>query len=104
MPSTVDKNKEKQQEELAMALGFQVLAYLAQHPEYLGQFLSESGLGPNDLKEQIQDPAMIAALLDFVLKEHKIAEELAQALEIEPHELIAVRMALPGSDPENYLR
>ena len=42
-----------------------VLAFLAGEDEALGRFLTLSGIHPQDLRERVDDPLLLAAVLDF---------------------------------------
>lgn len=53
--------------EQAEALAIQALLHLVGDPESLGQFLAETGLSPDTIREAASDPAFLLAVLDFML-------------------------------------
>ena len=53
--------------EQAEALAIQALMHLVSDPETLGQFLAETGLSPETIREAAADPSFLLAVLDFML-------------------------------------
>lgn len=84
----------------AEALALRALAWLAEDRGRLGAFLAETGAGPDDLRRGAGDPALLAAVLDFVLGADARVTGLAAALGLPPGQVAAARAALPGgTDP-----
>ena len=84
----------------AETLALKALAFLAGEEETLGRFLDVSGLYPQNLRERLDDPALLAAVLDFVLGEDKLLLAFAQSEAVDPKLVHAARRALPGPAPE----
>ena len=53
----------------AEALAIKALMHLVGDPDALGQFLAETGLSPETIREAASDPAFLLAVLDFILAE-----------------------------------
>lgn len=53
----------------AEAIALQVLAYLAEDVQRLGNFLALTGLGPEELRAQAREPQLLAAVLDHLMRE-----------------------------------
>ena len=89
------------QSSAAETLALNALAFLAGDGENLGRFLEVSGLYPQDLRERLNDPALLAAVLDFVLGEDKLLLAFAQSEAVDIKLVHAARRALPGAAPES---
>jgi len=55
------------------------------------RFLALTGLTPETLRDGLNDPAMLAAVLDFLANHEADLVAAADALEIDPATLIAAR-------------
>jgi len=88
------------QSSAAETLALNALVFLAGEEEALGRFLEVSGLYPQDLRERLDDPVLLAAVLDFVLGEDKLLLAFAQSEAVDPKVVHAARRALPGAAPE----
>ena len=84
----------------AETLALKALAFLAGDEETLRRFLEISGLYPQDLRERLDDPVLLGAVLDFVLADDKLLLAFAQEEAMDPKLLHAARHALPGANPE----
>jgi hypothetical protein len=84
----------------AETLALNALGFLARDGEILGRFLEVSGLYPQDLRERLEDPALLAAVLDFVLGEDKLLLAFAESEGVDIKLVHAARRALPGAPPE----
>ncbi len=87
----------------AMINGFSLhaLTFLAQNPEALGEFLAISGTSPQELRQQIKDPAFLAGLMDYFLSQPPLLEAFCAEHKITGQDFVVVRMAFPGADLEN---
>jgi len=81
-------------------LALKVLAFLAGEDEALGRFLNLSGIHPQDLRERVSDPLLLAAVLDFLLADDPLLTAFAQGEGIDPKVVHQARRALPGPAPE----
>jgi hypothetical protein len=84
--------------EVAEIVAIQALSFIAGEPERLGQFLAESGLGPETLRSAASDPEFLVSVLDFVLRDDSTVKAFAAATEHDPTTIMAARQALddPG--------
>jgi Protein of unknown function (DUF3572) len=80
----------------AEAVGLLALGHLASDAERLGQFLSATGLDPAGLRQAAADPALLGAVLDFILQEDRWVLDLAAASGLPPTAVAEARAALPG--------
>lgn len=86
--------------EAAEAVATQALAYIAGDPARLGQFLAESGLGPENIRAAASDPSFLPAVLDFILAHETELLDFAAHIGIDPRHVGAARRALPGGNFE----
>jgi hypothetical protein len=84
--------------EVAEIVAVQALAFVAADPERLGQFLAESGLGPETLRSAAADPNFLSSVLDFVLRDDATVKAFASASQLHPTNIAAAQQAL--SDPQ----
>ena len=80
----------------AETLALQALAFLAKHEELLTQFVSQSGLSPNELKKRAHEPELLGAVLDILLEDDKTLLSFCNIAEVSPETLIKARSLLPG--------
>jgi hypothetical protein len=85
----------------AETLALKVLAFLAGEDEALGRFLTLSGIRPQDLRERVDDPLLLAAVLDFLLGDDGLLTSFAEGEGIDPKAVYQARRALPGAAPES---
>ena len=81
----------------AETMALKALTHLAGDPDALLRFLTLSGLTIEDLRERAGDPELLAAVMDFVLADDRISAEFADAENLRPEMLHAIRRALPGA-------
>jgi hypothetical protein len=81
-------------------LALKALAFLAGEEQAFGQFLSLSGLRPDELKERAGEPQLLAAVLDFLLGDDRLLLDFAQAEGVGAKTIHEARRALPGAAPE----
>ena len=84
--------------EVAEIVAVQALSFVAGDPERLGQFLAESGIGPETLRSAAADPHFLASVLDFVLRDDATVTAFAAASELDPTTIAAARQVL-DEDP-----
>jgi hypothetical protein len=83
---------------VAEIVAIQALSFIAGDPERLGAFLAESGIGPDSLRGAAADPAFLAHVLDFVLRDDATVKAFATASQLHPTNITAAHQAL--NDPE----
>nr|WP_295531687.1 DUF3572 domain-containing protein [Novosphingobium sp. Chol11] len=73
------------------ALALQALGWVLTDGDRAERFLALTGLTPETLRDGLNDPAMLAAVLDFLANHEADLVAAADALEIDPATLIAAR-------------
>lgn len=89
-------------QEDAEALALQAVAWLIGENELLMAFLAASGAGAEDLRDRLQDPAFLGAVLDFLLLEDRFVLDFAASAGIDPLRIGAARQALPGGHQTHW--
>ena len=80
--------------EVAEIVAIQALFFIAGDPARLGQFLAESGIGPDTLRKSASDPKFLASVLDFVMRDDATVKAFAEASELHPTNVAAAHQAL----------
>jgi len=80
--------------EVAEIVAIRALAFLAGDPERLGQFLSESGIGPQTLRASASDPRFLAGVLDFIVRDDATVKAFSDFSQFPPATIAAAREAL----------
>lgn len=86
----------------AELIGLQALGWLAADPRLGPAFLAATGVAPADLHAAAEEPAMLAAVLDFVLQSDATALAFAASAGLAPEQVLAARRALPGGDEVHW--
>ena len=68
----------------AHTLGIRALAFLAGNPAALGRFLAATGIGPQDLRDQADDPALLGGVLDLLLGDEPLLLAFCEAEQVAP--------------------
>lgn len=84
--------------ETAETIGAQALAWLAGEPERISAFLSLSGMAPQELMARAAEPALLGAILDFVMTEDHMVIAFCDAAGLGYTVPQAARAALPGGE------
>jgi len=58
------------------------------------RFLSLTGLGPDDLRSRLTEPAVLGAVLEFLANHESDLVAAAEALDIRPEALVAAQEKL----------
>jgi hypothetical protein len=80
----------------AEALALSALATTLTDERRARRFLDLSGIGTDELRRRAGEPALLAALLRFLEAHEPDLIDVAEAIGVEPTELIAARRALEG--------
>ena len=83
--------------EVAEIVAIRALAFLAGEPARLGQFLSESGIGPQTLRSSASDPRFLAGVLDFIMRDDDTVKAFSDFSQFPPPTIAAAREALGES-------
>ena len=84
--------------QVAEIVAVQALSFIAGDPERLGQFLAESGIGPETLRTAATDPHFLANVLDFVMRDDATVKAFASVSQLHPTNIAAAHQAL--NDPQ----
>lgn len=82
--------------EQAETIALQALAFLAQEENLLAQFLTTTGLSPEDLKDHFREPELLAGVLDAILADDAVLMTFCNTASLSPETLVRARRALPG--------
>lgn len=80
----------------AEALAVSALSFLAADPERLGSFMSETGLGPENMRAAAATPSFLPAVLDYLIGNEAMLLDFAADQGIDPAAIPAARAVLPG--------
>jgi hypothetical protein len=80
--------------EVAEIVAIRALAFLAGEAQLLGQFLSESGIGPQTLRASAADPRFLAGVLDFIMRNDDTVKAFSDFSQFPPPTIAAAREAL----------
>ncbi|MDP1585232.1 MAG: DUF3572 domain-containing protein [Bradyrhizobium sp.] len=84
--------------EVVEIVAVQALSFIAGEPERLGQFLAESGIGPETLRTAAADPRFLASVLDFIMRDDATVKAFASVSQLHPTNIAAAHQAL--NDPQ----
>jgi len=82
--------------EAAEILGLQALGWLAGEPEGLERFFRASGTDAAHLRQSAGDPALLGAVLEFLLLNEDLLQRFCEEGSIPPAEVHAARHVLEG--------
>ena len=80
----------------AETLALRAVAFLAGDDDRVSTFMAVSGIGLDALRQSINDKAMLAGILDYILANESLLVEFASFAETTPEAAMRARAALPG--------
>ena len=80
--------------EVAEIVAIQALTFIAGEPGRLGQFLAETGIGPETLRTAAADPKFLASVLEFVMRDDATVKAFAEVSNLHPTNVAAAYQAL----------
>jgi hypothetical protein len=83
----------------AMAMAVDILSFLAEREDDFIRFISLSGLGPDELRSGLNDPEILAGIMDFLLSEDRLVLDFTQSAGLAPTAPAQARAHLPGYFP-----
>jgi hypothetical protein len=86
------------QQDSAETLALKLLVWLVGHEELLPVFLGSTGLGEDDLRNRAGETELLTAVLDFVTMNDDWVNACAQALDIDPYDVLRARQSMPGGE------
>jgi hypothetical protein len=80
----------------AEAIAIQALAFLASEPTRLAHFLNLTGTQPADIRQRVNDPTFLQAILEHVIAEESILLVFAAGMSVAPETVVAALNILQG--------
>lgn len=80
----------------AETLALRALTFLATDGERLGRFLSLTGIGPDELRRNAGERAMLAGLLEYLLQDETLLLVFATDVGVPPEAIPAAHRVLAG--------
>jgi hypothetical protein len=78
----------------AHSIGVSALLFLAGDMQRLSRFLTLTGVGPAELREQSRSPGMLAAVLDHLMQDESALLVFCASDSIPPEDIAPARRAL----------
>lgn len=72
----------------AQEIGIDALSFLAGNPERLGRFLALTGTGAAELSFALDDPSILAAVLEHVIGDEPMLLEFASNAQMTPDDVV----------------
>jgi len=91
-----DSAPSKARRERAESIAIQALGFFAQDPDRLGNFLAETGLGPDSLRDAAKQPAFLAGVLDHLMRDEAVLLAFALSANVEPNAIVRAHADLGG--------
>ena len=86
----------------AEVLGLKALSWLASSDELLPVFLGSSGASISDLRDRVNDPEFLGAVLDFLLMDDSWVVAFCDNEGVAYASLVEARAMLPGGGEVNW--
>ena len=87
----------------AETLALLALAHVIGDEALRPRFLALSGLEPDDIRARAQDPALLGAVLDFLLAHEPDLVAFAGSAGVPPAAIARARRDLPGGEPSGAI-
>jgi len=84
--------------EQAEIIAIQAVGFISSEERALHGLLAQTGMGIDDLKEQMHDPAFLGGILDFLLSDEGALIVFCEHINLPPEKVISARRALPGGE------
>jgi hypothetical protein len=81
-------------------IGLQLLGHVVGDPDLGGRFLALTGMDADDLRARAAEPAVLAAVIDFVAAHEADLVAAADSLGLAPQSIIAAGRTLAGDAHE----
>jgi hypothetical protein len=75
--------------ESADALALKALEFLANSPDNLNGFLLATGINGSELRARVEEPQVLAAVVDFVLRNEQLLVDFCDGASIRPRDVHA---------------
>ncbi len=84
--------------ERAESIALKCLEWLAGHDDLWPVFLGSTGANETELTGRVEDPDLLAAVLDFILMDDSWVHRCCVERDLRPEAPMQARMALPGGE------
>jgi hypothetical protein len=78
----------------AEALALKALEFLVNSPNNLDGFMAVTGINGAELRDRLEEPAVLAAVIDFMLKNERLLIEFCETTSIGPRDVHAASYVL----------
>lgn len=85
-------------QEQAETIALQAITFIGQDERALNSLMAQSGVGLDDLRDNLQDPAFLAGILDFLLNDEEALLAFCNEVDLTPELFLHARRALPGGE------
>lgn len=82
--------------EAAERLAIQALTFIAGEPMRLGRFLSETGIGPGEIRAAAHEPEFLAGVLEHLAGDERLLTEFATGAGVDPADVDKAIRPLTG--------
>ncbi len=83
-------------EEQADTIALQALSFLVKDDDLLEQFLTHTGLTPQELKNRVRDRELLGGVLDAILINDEVLLGFCNVASLSPKTIILARQTFPG--------
>jgi Protein of unknown function (DUF3572) len=80
----------------AETIALRALGFVAEDEDRIGAFMGETGISPDDLREQATSPAILTAVLDYLTRDESLLLMFAANADIQPERITPALMLLNG--------
>ncbi|MEQ9520135.1 MAG: DUF3572 domain-containing protein [Parvibaculum sp.] len=88
--------------EIAETIALQALAHIAADEDRMSAFLTQTGLGVDELRAAASDPVVLGGVLDFLLSDEAGLLAFCEDLDMAPDVPGRARRALPGGEEVHW--
>lgn len=82
--------------ETAYSYAFAAIGHIMQKDDLRDRFMALSGLSPDNIKENIEDPAFLASILEFFINHEPDLIALAEDQNVAPETIVKAWRSLGG--------
>ena len=80
----------------AETIALRALGFMAEDEDRIGAFMAETGLSPDDLRDQAASPTILTAVLDYLTRDESSLLMFATNADIPPEHITPALMLLTG--------
>jgi Protein of unknown function (DUF3572) len=80
----------------AETIALRALGFMAEDEDRIGAFMGETGISPDDLRDQATSPATLTAVLDYLTRDESLLLMFSANADIRPERITPALMVLTG--------